>query len=93
MQRGQTQFKWKIMSLVGAVEISPGPSYKNQYAMALWLYEQGKKVDTKHNTVQETYGEQGDESHGAPSTILSRMIFQVLTEKKDRFMGHWVSLR
>lgn len=51
MQRGQTQFKWKIMSLVGEVEISPGLSYKNQYAMALWLYEQGKKVETEHNTV------------------------------------------
>lgn len=51
MLRGQTQFKWKIMYLVGEVEISPGPSYKNQYAMALWLYEQRKKVETEHNTV------------------------------------------
>lgn len=51
MQRGQTQFKWNITSLVGEVEISPAPSYKNQYAMALWLYEQGRKVETEHNPV------------------------------------------
>lgn len=54
MQHVQTQFKWKIMSLLKEVEISPGPRYKIQYAMALWLYEQGKKVESRsseHNTV------------------------------------------